>query len=176
MAEETNIKTYIIPLRKEYRKVANYRRAGRAVKFIKQYIARHMKVPDRDTSKVKLDMHFNNAVWFRGKKKPPAKIKVMATKDGDLIKVTFAETPQTVKFNKIKLEKRHKAPEKKAAPAAPVEEKKEQSEEDKKEEKEKAQSSTEAKQAQAKTQAKAQKHTGKVSKQPKHEQRKALKK
>ena len=61
---------YIIPLRSEWRKVANYRRTGRAVKAIKKFIAKHMKVPDRDLDKVKLDMYLNNELWFRGRKKP----------------------------------------------------------------------------------------------------------
>ena len=55
-SEKKEEREYVIPLRKEWRKVANYRRTGRAVKEIKKFIARHMKVPDRDLNKVKLDI------------------------------------------------------------------------------------------------------------------------
>ena len=52
---------YIIPLRREWQKVANYRRTGRAVKEIKKFIAKHMKVPDRDFSKVKEKRHASSS-------------------------------------------------------------------------------------------------------------------
>ena len=80
---------YIIPLRKEWRKVASYKRTGRAVKEIKKFIAKHMKVPDRDISKVKLDIYLNNEIWFKGRTKPPAKIKVIARPDSTALLVYF---------------------------------------------------------------------------------------
>lgn len=154
------VKEYIIPLRKEWRKGANYRRAGKAVKAIKKFILRHMKIRDGDINKVKLDQWLNQEIWFRGKKKPPAKIKVKAVKEGEIIRVELAELPQFVKFEKVKKERRHKPAEKPTTPAAPTEEKKEEkTEEEKKEEKEKAQSAAETKAVQAKTQAKQQKQS-----------------
>ena len=39
---------YIVPLRKEFKKVPEFRRAKRALKALKQFIARHMRVEDRD--------------------------------------------------------------------------------------------------------------------------------
>jgi large subunit ribosomal protein L31e len=157
-------KEFIIPLRKEWRKVANYKRAGRAAREIKRYVARHMKTPDHDTSMVKLDVYLNNEVWFRGKKKPHSKIKVKVLKEGDKIMVYLAETPDYVRFLKAKHEKRHKAPAKTDKPK--TEEKKdetthdlkeetaEEKEEKKKEEKEKSTSVAEQKADIAKTQAK----------------------
>jgi len=190
-------KEYIIPLRKEWRKVANYRRTGRAIKSIKQFIARHMKIPDRDVSKVKLDIWLNQEIWFRGRKKPPAKIKVRAKKEGDLVKVELAELPEFVKFEKAKREKQHKPAEKQKTPQKTVDEKKEditspqggapqQGEEarskseaertpqQKKEEKEKSTSVADQKAIQAAHQAKVQKKAPKVKETPIH--RKALKK
>ncbi len=175
---KTETREYIIPLRKDWRKVANYRRAGRAAKFIKKFIARHMKIPDRDTTKVKLDMYLNNEVWFRGKTKPPAKLKVKVIKEGDLVKVYLAETPDAVKFLKKKHEKFHKEAEKKEEPAPeekPAEEKEEKKDEEKtpeekKDEKEKAQAAAEQKEKQAKTQAQTQKHVPKEHKTPIHRQ------
>ncbi|MBI5803938.1 50S ribosomal protein L31e [Candidatus Pacearchaeota archaeon] len=152
---------YVIPLRNEWRKVANYRRTGRAVKEIKKFIARHMKVPDHDINKVKLDIYLNQEVWFRGRKKPPAKIKVRARKEGEIVKVELAEMPEHWKFEKTKHEKRHKSVEK--PKEKPLEEKPQEEETgEKKEEKEKAQSSAEAKSLQAEKQAKEQKHTTKA--------------
>src|SRR3989338_703162 len=111
MAEQLE-REYIIPLRKEWRKVANYRRTGKAIKAIKQFIARHMKVPDRDVEKVKLDVYLNQEIWFRGRKKPPAKIKVRARKEGEIVKVELAEMPEHWKFVQQKKLKLHKPSEK----------------------------------------------------------------
>ena len=181
---ESKEREYVIPLRKEWRKVANYRRTGRAVKAIKQFIARHMKVPERDLSKVKLDIYLNQEVWFRGRKKPPAKIKVKVVKEGDIVKVTLAEIPTIWKFEKLKHLKRH-SPIQKAAPTEAKtpekpeekpEEKTEESgvaEEKKREEKEKSMSVAEQKSKQAKVDAKQQKQR-KTKEIPIH--RKALKK
>ncbi len=148
---------YIIPLRKEFLKVPRYKRSQRAIKAIKQFIAKHMKVPERDTKKVKLDIYLNNEIFFRGMKKPPAKIKVRVKKEGEIVKVSFADTPQHVKFLKLKHSKKHKKPEKKPEPviSKPAEER---SEQEKKEEKEKEQSVAQLREQQASLQAKAEKH------------------
>ena len=85
---------YIIPLRREFLKVPRYRRVPRAIKTIKIFIAKHMKIPDRDVSRVKIDDYFNQDIWFRGIKNPPAKVKVKAIKKGENIFVTFSEMPK----------------------------------------------------------------------------------
>ncbi len=177
MADE---KEYIIPLRSEWLKVPRYRRAGRAVKTIKEFIAKHMKVPDRNVSNVKIDMHFNQEIWFRGRKNPPAKVKVKAIKDGDLVRVELSELSEHAKFAKARHERRHKkeeAPVKKPEPSPeekPEEKKEEKTEEEKKDEAEKSKSVELQHTKQAEAQAKAQKHVTKI-KEPKI-QRKALKK
>ena len=171
-------KEYIIPLRKATLKKPKYKRTGIAIKTIKQYVAKHMKIPDKDVSKVKLDPYFNNDIWFRGRAKPPAKIKVKVIKEGDIVNVTFVEEPEIVKFARARNEKRHKPsedPKKKPAKEEKPEEKSsEEAEEEKKEEKEKSKSAADQKAQQAAQQAKAQKHTTKM-KEPSI-QRKALKK
>ena len=167
-------KEYTIPLRKAWLKKASYRRTGIAVKAIKQYIAKHMKVPDRDTSKVKIDPFFNNEMWFRGRAKPPSKVTVKAEKDGDLIRVTFAQTPKHAEYAKAKHDKRHRPAEQPKAPTAPEKKEDQPAEEDQKEEKEKSQSAAAQKEVQAKSQAKADKHVAKEA--PGQIQRKALKK
>ena len=176
MAEIKQIleREYIIPLRKAWLKAPEYERGRKAIKAIKKFIAKHMKVPEREESKVKLDVYFNNELWFRGRRKPPAKVRVKAVKEGDIVKVGFVEIPAHVKFLKAKVEKRHKTEER------PKEEKKEikvqetKTESEKKEEKEKEQSVAEQHAKEAKQEAKAQKHLTKKKETSYH--RMALKK
>lgn len=165
---------YVIPLRRAWLKTSRYERTAKAVKTIKKFIAKHMKVEDRDLKKVKLDVHLNNELWFRGRKNPPAKVKVKAVREDDIVRVDFVEMPEYVKFKKQKLEKRHKPGEKK--PEKPEEQKpqEEKSEEKKTEEKEKEQAVAEQHVKEAEMQAKAQKHLTKVKEPTFH--RMALKK
>src|SRR3990167_3463700 len=99
---------YVIPLRRVWVKAAQYDRGRKAIIAIKQFIAKHMKVAERDISKVKLDIYLNNEVWFRGRRHPPSKIKVRARKEGDIVKVDFVDMPQHVRFHKTKVERMHK--------------------------------------------------------------------
>ncbi len=153
---------YIIPLRNEWRKGANYERAGKAIKEIKKFIARHMKVADRDVSKVKLDQWLNQEVWFKGKKKPPANIKVRAIKEGDIVRVELAELPEFVRFEKAKRERIHKPAEKPVVQPESEEKKEEKTEEEKKDETEKAKAVADVREKQAEQQAKQQKHLTKA--------------
>jgi ribosomal protein L31E len=168
---------YTIPLKKQTLKVPRYERTSRAVKTIKQFVARHMKVPERDLKKVKLDVYFNNQLWIRGRKKPPAKIKVKVKRDGENIIVDFVEVPEHIKFLKQRQEKIHKKIEKKKVESKPEmkeEPKEEKTEGEKKEEKEKAQSAAIQNTKEFEKAAKTQKHTTQA-KTP-QTQRKALKK
>lgn len=170
---------YIIPLRRAWLKVPSYERSAKAIKAIKKFIAKHMKVLDRDASKVKLDVYFNNNLWFRGRAHPPSKVKVKAKKEGDIVQVSFVETPKYVEFLKAKHEKMFKEIEKPSSTKVPeVQEAKpvapEKTEEEKLEEKEKEKAVAEQGIQQAEQQAKAQKHLTKV-KEPRI-QRMALKK
>ena len=104
---------YVIPLRKEWVKVPRYKRTSKSVKAVKEFIAKHMKVQERDVKKVKIDPYLNNELWFRGSKKPPIKIKVRAKKEGEIVRVEMSEVPQIVQFSKSKVERLHKKEEKK---------------------------------------------------------------
>lgn len=162
MADTKTEREYVIPLRRAFLKVPRYERTGRAIKEIKKFIARHMKVPDRDTKKVKIDVYFNNEIWFRGRKKPPSKVKVRAKKEGDIVKVNFAESPKGVGFLKLRQSKFHKKAEKpKKEKKAEEEKKEEKTAEEKKEEQEKKEAVTEQRVKQAEQEAKAQKHVKK---------------
>ena len=172
---------YVIPLRKSSIKVPKYKRTGRAIKTIKQFIAKHMKIPQRDLNKVKLDKDLNNSIWQRGRKKPPAKIKVKAIREEDNVKVDFVEIPENIRFKRVRHEKYHKPAEKKetlkeklTSTAKPEEKSEKEETKDKKEEIEKEKSTEQQNIKQAEISEKAQKHTIKA-KEPSI-QRKALKK
>ena len=107
---------YTIPLRKKTILVPRYKKANRAVKAIKEFLVKHMKVRDRDTSKVRLDKYINEYIWYRGIKKPPAKVKVTATKDNTtgIVHVELVNIPDKLKHKKNKEEKEHKEAQDKA--------------------------------------------------------------
>lgn len=99
---------YVVPLRRGWLKVPKYKRGNKAVKTLKEFIARHMKIYDRDLNKVKVDVNLNNELRFRGIKKPPAKIKVRAKKfDNDFVNVELVNLPKHIEF-KIKREEKLK--------------------------------------------------------------------
>lgn len=98
---------YTIPLRKEVLKVQSFRKAKKGVKAIKQFLAKHMKVEDRDVRKVKVDMYLNEEVWAKGIKNPPSRIKVKAIKKDGIVYAELADIPDYVKFKMAKDKKRH---------------------------------------------------------------------
>ena len=111
MAKKTETKTeklereYVIPLRSKYQHVPRYKKTPKAIKTIKEFLARHMKIRDRDLNKIKLDKFLNEFVWLRGIKKPPMKIKVKAIKEGDIVRAELVDFPDKLKFKKLKEEK-----------------------------------------------------------------------
>jgi large subunit ribosomal protein L31e len=52
------------------------KRAARAIRFIKEFIKRHMKPEE-----VLISNEVNEKVWAKGAEKPPRKIKIKAVKD-----------------------------------------------------------------------------------------------
>jgi large subunit ribosomal protein L31e len=68
---------YTIPLRIT-NWVPRWKRTPRAVRFVREYITRHMK-PDN----VLIMPEVNEALWSRGLKKPPRRIRVRAVKNAD---------------------------------------------------------------------------------------------
>ncbi len=185
--EENTERIYVIPLRREINKVARYRKTEKAIKAIKEFLARHMKVYDRDLKKIKLDNYLNEYMWGRGIKNPPHKVRVKASKDPEgIVRVELVDYPAKLKFKKARAEKleetakeisKKKKEEKKAEEEKKTEEEKKEDEEKKTEEKEKKAAVVEAGKELEKAQAKKMKHQiGGKSKQPKHQQRKALQK
>ena len=154
---------YVVPLKRDSLNVPQYRRAKKAVKTLKEFLARHMKVENRDLRKVKIDIYLNNELWFRGIKKPASKIKVRAVKKDGVVYAELAEVPESVKFTKAWAEKRDAVAGKakvKAPKAAPEVKK---TEEEKVEEKEDVKAGAELDAKVEKAMVKTQKHTAKGS-------------
>ena len=78
----------IIPLRKT-KQAPRTKRSARAIKEIRAYIMRHMKV---DEENVWIDASLNERVWQNGIRNPPSKVTVKAVKfDDGLVEVSLAE-------------------------------------------------------------------------------------
>jgi len=78
---------YTIPLGKAWIGPAN-RRAPRAVRIIKSFVTRHMKLKahregeeEEEPKKLVITNEVNESVWRKGIEKPPRKIRVRAAKD-----------------------------------------------------------------------------------------------
>ncbi len=190
MAKKIETKTdeiereYTIPLRKEWKKVPRYKRANKAIKAIKEFLVQHMKIRDRDLKKIRLDKSLNEVIWSRGIKKPPVKIKVKATKKGDIVRAELSVVPGKLKFKRLREEKIEKKAMQAAEKKKSVMEKAKESmkktpevktEEEKKDEGEKEKAGEEAGKKMEKAAAKQVKHqiSGK-EKQQKHQIRKTL--
>ncbi|MBS3079567.1 60S ribosomal protein L31 [Candidatus Pacearchaeota archaeon] len=127
---------YIVPLRSEWLKVATYKRANRAVKELKRFLVKHMKIYDRDLRKIKIENDLNNELRFRGMRKPPAKIKVRALKyDNDIVRVELVDIPDHVKYARIREEIKDKEIKKKVSSLEKTSEKTEEKIGEKKEDK-----------------------------------------
>src|SRR3989338_1428958 len=163
IAGEKIEREYTIPLREKCRPVPRYKKTNKAVKTVKEFLVRHMKIRDRDLNKIKIDTYLNEYLWGRGIKNPPHKVKVKAVKEAgqEIVRVELAEEfPKKFKAKKSKLEKieakAQKITAKKPKPSEKVEEKSEKEEEEKKE------MTIEEGQKMAKEKAKKAKHTTKV--------------
>ena len=69
-------RVYNVPLRKEFQKVANWRRTEKAVTALRQFISKHMK-----SDNVILGKYVNQQLWKNGIKNPPHHVKINASKD-----------------------------------------------------------------------------------------------
>ena len=67
---------YNVPLRKEFQKVASWRRTEKAVKALREFIAQHMK-----SENVIIGRYANQFLWKNGIKNPPHHVKVTAARD-----------------------------------------------------------------------------------------------
>lgn len=69
---------------------AKHKRADKAMKLIREHLAKQFTV---DESAVRLDPSINEAVWSRGRKNPPRKLRVRAARfDEEGERIVEAET------------------------------------------------------------------------------------
>ena len=94
---------YNIPLRKEFSKAPRYKKSGKSIRAIKEFIIKHMK-----TEEVKIGKYLNELVWKNGPKNPPHKVSVKAIKENNITKVELIDAPVEEKAE----EKKTKAPKK----------------------------------------------------------------
>jgi large subunit ribosomal protein L31e len=80
-----------VPLR-DARAEPKPERADRAMTLVREHLAQHFSVAE---SAVRLDPSINEAVWERGRSKPPSKLRVRAARfDEDGESVVEAETAE----------------------------------------------------------------------------------
>ena len=104
--ESTNIeREYIIPLREKGRSAVRYKKTPKAVKTVKEFVAKHMKIENRDLNKVKVDKYLNEALWYRGIKNPIHKIKVKVVKEGEIVRVYAVDLPTNLHHKKKREDK-----------------------------------------------------------------------
>jgi large subunit ribosomal protein L31e len=103
MAEETE-RIYVIPLKnKGY---TSSKAAPTAMKRVKQYLTKHMKVEEND---IWIDESLNKAIWSRGKYKMPSKIRVKAVRFEDgVVEAYLPELEFTKSRREILQEEREK--------------------------------------------------------------------
>jgi large subunit ribosomal protein L31e len=175
MAEENKSKIvlereYVVPLRTGWLKVPMYKRAKKAVKTLKEFMVKHMKVYDRDLRKIKVDIYLNNEIRFKGMKKPLHKVNVKAIKyDDGTVVVKLVTLPKHLEFEVAR--KARKAAEMLNKSEKPATAEKVEKKEESVEAKEKKESSKLAEEKIEKDKAKQEKHTSKTSQEEKKFQR-----
>jgi large subunit ribosomal protein L31e len=86
-------RVYNVPLRREFLKVASWKRTKKATKALKEFISKHMK-----SDNVNLGKFVNKELWKHGIKNPPHHVKISAKKnDKGRVDVELAELPANAK-------------------------------------------------------------------------------
>jgi large subunit ribosomal protein L31e len=81
---------YTVPL-KEAWNAQRYRRSERAIMVLKKFAKRHMKAEE-----VSIDTTVNEAIWAKGIKNPPHRIRVKMNRDNEgRVLVTLAEADKS---------------------------------------------------------------------------------
>lgn len=75
-AEEFEERVMTIPLR-DAKAAPKHERADKAMSIVREHLAQHFSVEEDD---VRLDPSINEAVWERGRSKPPSKLRVRAAR------------------------------------------------------------------------------------------------
>ncbi|MCY3411424.1 MAG: 50S ribosomal protein L31e [Candidatus Heimdallarchaeota archaeon] len=87
-------RVYTIPFYPKLNSIPRNKRAPRAMRLIKEFIARHVKSDD-----IIISEEVNEKIWERGIQKPPRKITVRVVKsDDDVVEVYLVDTSITKDF------------------------------------------------------------------------------
>ena len=81
MPEKTE-RIYIVPLRREFLKEPRSKRSNRALLTIKEFVKNHTK-----SNQIMISKGVNEFLFFRGFKKPPAKIKIEIVRNEERVEV-----------------------------------------------------------------------------------------
>ena len=133
MAEKELERIYVIPLQKIKHYTSASRLAPRAIKEIKRFLVRHMKVEEND---IWIDNSVNENIWSRSKYKIPNGVRVRAIKfDDGVVEVSLPELElKESRREEIKAVKETKKPILKKEEEKPAEEGEEEKEKEVKEE------------------------------------------
>lgn len=102
--EEKDLKrVYNVPLRRGFLKTPKWKRTKKAVKVLKEFLAKHMKT---DIENVKIGGNLNESLWKHGIRNPPHHVKISAVKDKDGIVKAELEGVEYQTFKKVKKEKK----------------------------------------------------------------------
>ena len=71
---------YTIRLKHRLKRYPRWLRAVKAVRYIRRFLSRHMKVSEEN---VKIDPSINLKIWERGIQNPPTRIRIRAVKFED---------------------------------------------------------------------------------------------
>ncbi len=81
-------RNYIVPFYPKLNSIPRNKRAPRAMRLLKEFIKRHMKVDDEN---IYISQEVNEYIWQRGIQKPPRKIPVRLVKYSDgVVEVSLA--------------------------------------------------------------------------------------
>jgi large subunit ribosomal protein L31e len=96
-AKEKIERSYNVPLRKSFRPTAKHKKTPRALRTLRDFLKKHMKVEE-----VKLGMHLNEHLWKHGIKNPPHHVKVHVIKEGNVARAELEgfEFKEAVKSEK----------------------------------------------------------------------------
>ena len=125
MAEKELERIYVIPLQKIKHYTSASRLAPRAIKEIKRFLVRHMKVEEED---IWIDNSINENIWSRSKYKIPSRVRVRAIKfDDGVVEVSLPELElKKSRREEIKAVKETKKPILRKEEEKPAEEEKEE--------------------------------------------------
>jgi len=120
MADAKLERIYTIPLSKAYDYIRT-RRTERAVKLLREFVARHMKVELED---VRISEGVNALLWRDSIQRPPRRVKVRVVKEGEMAKAWLPGEEEDMKkaedARKKAEEEKKKEADKKAAKEKPA--------------------------------------------------------